>query len=333
MESSMTRPARPLVSVLVPAFNEEENIERTAATIAATFARLPSTDYEIIFTDNHSTDSSFALLEALAAADPRIRVIRFSRNCGYQRSVLAAYQSARGDCAVQLDCDLQDPPALIADMLSLWREGHDVVYGVRRSLPDGLVIGLARRLFYRIIRALSEDDLPANAGEFRLVDRRILVELRKVEDTTPYVRGLISAMGFSQVGLVYDRAARTAGVSKFPLGKMLGMAVDGLLNHSLVPLRVASLTALVVGTMTFLLIVGYLVGHFLFGHAWPSGFATTTLLLLLSIMLNAMFFGILGEYVGRIFLQSKRRSLPIIEMLVNCDDEAPARAVKEVSVA
>lgn len=326
-------PARTLVSVLVPAFNEELNVRRTAAAIAATFETLPGIDYEIIFTDNHSGDRTFALLEELAADDARIRVIRFSRNCGYQRSVLTAYQWARGDCAVQLDCDLQDPPTLIADMLTLWQQGHKVVYGVRRSLPDGLVVTAARRLFYRLIRALSDDDLPADAGEFRLVDRCILTELRKVEDTTPYVRGLISAMGFSQVGITYDRAARIAGVSKFPFTKMLGMAVDGLLNHSLVPLRIASLTALAVGTITSGLIVAYLAAHFVFGREWPPGFATTTLLLLLSIMLNAMFFGILGEYVGRIFLQAKRRPVPIVEALVNLEAPTPVRPPKLVSIA
>ena len=248
-----------------------------------------------------------------------MRVIRFSRTGGYQRSVLVAYQSARGDCAVQVDCDLQDPPELIPDMLALWRRGNKVVHGVRRSLPDKAPVRAARRLFYRLLRALSDDDLPANAGEFRLVDRCILDELRKVEDTSPYVRGLISAMGFAQTGLIYDRVARTAGTSKFPLGKMIGMAVDGLLNHSLVPLRIASLTALVAGSLTFVLILVYLAAHFAFGQTWPAGFTTSTLLQLMSIMLNAMFFGILGEYVGRIFMQVKRRPLPIIETTVNSE--------------
>ncbi len=307
------------VSVLVPAFNEEANVELAYAAIVDVFARLPGCDYEIIFTDNHSTDATFGLLEQIAAADPRVRVIRFARNYGYQRSVLVAYQNAQGDCAVQIDCDLQDPPALIPEMLGLWRQGYQVVYGVRRTLPDGVVVRGARRLFYRLIRALSEDDLPVDAGEFRLVDRRILEQLRQVEDTSPYVRGLISAMGFAQIGLVYDRAERVAGTSKFSFMKMLAMAVDGLLNHSLVPLRIASITSLVMGALTFVLILGYLAGRLVFGQHWPAGFATTTLLLLMSIMLNAMFFGILGEYVGRIFMQSKRRPMPIIETRVNFD--------------
>lgn len=302
-----------LVSVLVPVFNEEANVERAYDRITAVFDGLPDCACEIIFTDNHSTDRTAALLRDLAARDDRVRVVRFARNYGYQRSLLVAYQRARGDCSVQIDCDLQDPPELIPHMLDLWRQGHQVVYGVRRTLPDGAAVAMVRRLFYVAVNALSEDDLPLDAGEFRLVDARLLRELRKVRDTSPYLRGLISAMGFSQVGFAYDRAARVAGTSKFPFHKMLGLAMDGVLNHSLVPLRVASAVGLIVGMTTMLLILGYLAGRLVFGQHWPAGFATTTMLLLLGITLNALFLGIIGEYLGRIFQQAKVRASPIVE--------------------
>lgn len=305
------------VSVLVPAFNEEANVRRAYDTIIGTFQGLSDYEYEIIFTDNHSTDATFDILREIAQADSRVRVIRFSRNIGYQRSLLAAYQAASGDCSVQIDCDLQDPPELIPEMLKLWRQGHEVVYGVRRSLSDGRLVALIRRVFYRFIKMLSEDDLPLNAGEFRLVDRRILDELRGIDDSSPYLRGLISAMGFSQIGFEYDRQARVAGESKFPLSNMISLAVDGILNHSLMPLRLATLASLVVGTATFLLLIGYLIGKLLFGQDWPAGFATTTLLLLLSMTLNAMFLGIVGEYIGRVFMQSKRRPMVVVEKTLN----------------
>lgn len=312
-------PAITLVSVLVPAFNEEANVVRAYDAITAVFDGLADYDCEIIFTDNHSTDRTFAILQQLSERDHRVRVIRFARNYGYQRSLLIAYQHARGACSVQVDCDLQDPPGLIPDMLERWRQGHQVVYGVRRSLAEGRVIAAVRRGFYATINALSEDDLPLNAGEFRLVDGRLLAELRKVSDTSPYVRGLISSMGFSQIGFEYDRQARVAGDSKFPFAKMLGLALDGVLNHSLVPLRVASAIGLTVGVTTLLLIVGYLAGRLLFGQDWPAGFATTTMLLLLGITLNALFLGIIGEYLGRIFMQSKARPTPIIEAELNAE--------------
>lgn len=308
---------RPLVSVLVPAFNEEDNVERTYAEITRVFDTLPDYDHEIIFTDNHSTDRTFALLSDIAGRDPRVRVIRFARNYGYQRSVLVAYQNARGDCAVQVDCDLQDPPSLIPEMLARWRQGHQVVYGIRRSLPDGPVTAAMRKLYYYMMNALSEDELPVNAGEFRLVDSRLLVELRKVSDTSPYVRGLISSMGYSQVGIEYDRAGRIAGESKFPLRKMISMGLDGVLNHSLIPLRMASGIGMMVGVCTTLLLVGYLIGRVVLGQNWPAGFATTTLLMLLGITLNALFLGIIGEYLGRIFQQVKERPRPIVEAIVD----------------
>ncbi len=312
---------RPLVSILVPAYNEEATVERAHAEISRVLAGLSGYDHEILFMDNHSTDRTFDLLRKIAAGDPSVRIIRFSRNNGYDRSLLYAYQQARGDCTIQVDCDLQDPPELIPEMLRKWEEGHQVVYGVRRTLADGPVTTTLRRWFYYMVNALSEDELPLNAGEFRLVDGRVLKELRKVRDTRPYVRGLISAMGFSQVGFEYDRRDRTAGDSKFPLRKMIGLALDGVLNHSLVPLRVASAVGLTIGLLTILMIIGYLLGRLVFGQAWPAGFATTTLLLLLSITLNALFLGVIGEYLGRIFMQIKGRAIPIVEAEI---DGAPA---------
>lgn len=306
-----------LISILIPCYNEEENIRNCHARVAAVLDGLTDLEAEIIFTDNHSTDRTFALLREIAEADPRVRVFRFSRNVGYQSSVMFAYKAARGDCAIQLDSDLQDPPELIPQMLDLWRQGNQVVYGIRRSLPDGPVVAALRRAFYWFIDRISADDLPRNAGEFRLTDRVILDQIRRSEDRSPYMRGMISAMGFRQTGFEYDRAARVAGHSKFPFRAMLGLAVDGLVNHSLLPLRLASTVSLLAGLLTFLVLLGYLVGKLLFGQEWPPGFATLAILLLMSMTLNAMFLGILGEYIGRIFLQTKNINAPIVEAALN----------------
>ena len=312
-----------LVSILIPALNEEANVRTAYDRVRAVFDNLPGYEMEVIFTDNHSDDRTFDILSQIADEDPRVRVIRFSRNVGYQKSVLTAYRAAQGACSIQLDCDMQDPPELIPQMLDKWRQGFHVVYGIRRSLPDGPIVAAARRAFYALIDIISNDDLPRNAGEFRLTDRRILDELRRIDDQSPYVRGLISGMGFSQTGFEYDRQARTAGHSKFPLKAMLSLAIDGLINHSLLPLRLASMISLFVGLATFLLMIGYVIGKFVFGADWPAGFATTTILLLLSMTLNAMFLGILGEYIGRIFLQTKKLGRPIIEAEINGADAPP----------
>lgn len=314
-----------LVSVLVPAFNEEENVQRAYDTIVRTFEGLPDYECEIIVTDNHSTDRTFEILQRIARQDPRVKVIRFSRNFGYQRSLLYGYKSASGACSIQIDCDLQDPPELIPKMLEMWRMGNQVVFGIRRTLPDGFVIATLRRAFYWLVASISEDELPLNAGEYRLCDRVILDELRKVNDTSPYLRGLISSMGFSQIGFEYDRADRIAGTSKFPLKSMIALAFDGLLNHSLLPLRLASYAGLGIGLLSLVVTFVYIVGRVLFGQEWPAGFATTTILLLMSISINAIFLGIIGEYLGRLFIQSRTNADPIIERKLNFEEPKPYR--------
>ena len=309
-----------LVSILVPVYNEEANVRAAYQAVVDVFETLaPTYRYEIIFTDNHSTDNTFALLQQIAAEDDQVRVIRFARNFGYQRSIFVGFLNMRGDCAIQMDCDLQDPPSLFPEMLDLWRKGNQVVYGIRKTRKEGVLISFARKAFYRLIDLLSEDRLPHDTAEFRLIDRALLDQLHLVDDGSPYLRGLISTMGFKQVGFEYDRAARTAGESKFGFEPMVKLALDSIVNHAIVPRRLASRIILCVGFLTLITIGGYLVGRLLFGQAWPAGFATTTVLILLSITLNAMFLGIIGEYMGRIYIQVKRRPLAIIERSLNLE--------------
>lgn len=313
-DRSVTAERRKLLTILVPVFNEGPNILPLYAALQPVLAELElNYDTELLFTDNHSTDETFAHLQHLVSADPRVRVLRFSRNFGFQRSILTGYLNARGDAAIQIDCDLQDPPSLLPEFVRRWEAGSRVVYGVRRGRKEGVGITLLRKIFYRLIDALSEDKLPLDAGDFRLVDRVVLQELAKMEDAHPYLRGAIAAMGFQQEGLSYDRAERQRGESKFNLGSLVRLAVDGILNHSIVPLRIATYTGLLVSAVTFLSLLGYVGGRLLFGQSWPAGFATVTVLVLLSISLNALFLGVIGEYLGRIYQQVKKRPLAIIE--------------------
>jgi dolichol-phosphate mannosyltransferase len=305
---------RKLITILVPVFNEEQNIDPLHAALLPVMAEVAERyDFEIVFTDNHSTDRTFAAVEDLAARDRRVRGLRFSRNFGFQRSILTGYLNARGDAAVQIDCDLQDPPAVILDFIKKWEQGYRVVYGIRSSRKEGWAMNATRRAFYRIIDSLSEDELPLDAGDFRLLDRRVLEELRHFEDYQPYLRGTIAALGFNQVGIPYDRAERVRGKSKFSFGELIGLALDGILNHSVVPLRLATYLGLAVSLITVLAIVAYGIGRLLFGADWPPGFATIIILILGSLSLNALFLGIIGEYLGRIYKQVKRRPLTIVE--------------------
>lgn len=323
--------ARKLVSIVVPVFNEEQNVARLHAAVTQAMAPLADRyDWEFVFTDNHSSDRTFDLLEELARQDPRVRAFRFSRNFGFQRSIWTGYALARGAAAVQLDCDLQDPPALIPEFLRLWEEGNKVVYGVRRSRKEAWHLNLFRRLFYRLIDFLSEDELPTDAGDFRLVDRRVLDELRQIHDQQPYLRGSIAALGFRQIGVAYDREERRHGSSKFSYAELYQLALDGILNHSIVPLRLATFTGLAISGATAIGLVCYLVGKFYFGQDWPAGFATTTAIGLMTLSLNALFLGIIGEYLGRIYKQVKSRPITVIERSIDtADQEMAASGVKD----
>lgn len=319
--------SKKLITILVPVFNEEQNIEPLYEALQPVLAQLSDRyEFEVLFTDNHSTDSTFAAIERLAARDPRIRALRFSRNFGFQRSILTGYLNARGDAAVQIDCDLQDPPAVILEFVKKWEEGYRVVYGVRSSRKEGWMMNSTRRFFYRLIDSLSEDDLPLDAGDFRLVDRRVLDELRNLDDSQPYLRGTIASLGFSQVGIPYDRAERTRGESKFSFGELVGLALDGILNHSVVPLRIATYLGLAVSALTLIAIVGYTAGRVFFGADWPPGFATIIILILGSLSLNALFLGIIGEYLGRIYKQVKRRPLTIVEREIDASAFSQSRS-------
>lgn len=309
---------RPLISIIVPVLNEEQNIQQLYETVVGVMASVEHTyQFELLFTDNHSVDASFQILKRLAAADPRVRVLRFSRNFGYQRSILTGYLNAAGEAVIQLDCDLQDPPTMVLDFLREWRAGYEVVYGIRKRRQEGFFITSARQLFYRVINALSEHPLPIDAGDFRLVDRRIVEELRRIDDATPYLRGTIATLGFRQLGIEYVREARKLGESKFRFRDLAQLAMDGLISHSLAPLRLGIYVSQAAMLMAFVVLLGYVIACLTIGENWPAGFTTLSVLILFSTALNAFLFGVQGEYIGRIYRQVKRQPISIVEESLN----------------
>jgi glycosyltransferase involved in cell wall biosynthesis len=309
---------KPLISIVVPVFNEEPNILPFYARIEPILAALSNRfRFEFVFTDNHSTDCTFALLSQLAATDPRIRVFRFSKNFGFQRSILTGYTRCRGDAAIQLDVDLQDPPELIEAFLDRWQAGADVVYGVRTQRQEGWAITTARSVFYRLVDKLSEEKLPVDAGDFRLISRRVIDPLCAYRDANPYLRGTIATLGFEQVGIEYARSARQHGESKFPFSKLMSLALDGILNHSTVPLRFATYFGLAASLVTVLIMFGYAFIRLILHAEWPAGFTTLAALILLSISINAMLLGIIGEYLGRMYRQVRDSPLSIVEAAID----------------
>jgi len=310
-----------LISVIIPVFNEEENVERAYDAVSAELAKLGH-PFEIIYTDNHSTDGTFVKLAALAAKDSRVRVLRFARNFGFHRSILAGYRCARGAAAIQIDCDLEDPPSAFGEFIRLWKAGHDVVVGIRSQRAEGRLMVLMRRAYYRILGNISDIPHTVDAGDFRLVDRTILDQLRVIDDAQPYVRGLISELARNETGVSLVRNKRLYGKSKFRLIQLSRLAMNGVFTYSTVPLRLATYFGILVACAASVLTGFYILAHFISGSSWPAGFATTTVLILFGVSLNALFLGIIGEYIGRIYTQVRKRPSVIVEKSINIDDES-----------
>ena len=274
-------------------------------------------DFEFVITDNNSCDDSLKILRKIAEQDNRVKVYKFSKNYGYQKSIFEGYCKSKGDAVIQLDCDLQDPPNLIPEFIKIWENGYKVVYGVRKTRQENIFINQLRKLFYRVINILSEDDLPIDAGDFRLVDRDIVELLKLRSDTKPYIRGAIASFGYKQYGYSYDRNRRIYGESKFNFYKLISLAVDGILNHSIIPLRFASFFGIFITIIFLSLSFVYFILKYFNIVEWPSGFTTLTVLNLFGIGINALFLGVIGEYIGRIYIQLKNNYPIIIEESIN----------------
>lgn len=307
-------PARKkLITFCVPVYNEAPNLDALVARLQSTADSLAERyDFEFLFTDNCSTDNTTQLLAAAATSDPRIRLLRLSRNFGFQRSILTNYLNARGDAVIQIDADLQDPPEMASDFLALWERGYKVVYGVRRHRAEGRAITLLRRIGYSVIHRLSETDVPPGAGDFRLIDRVVVDALRSFNDHSPYLRGLIAELGFKQIGLEYDRAGRNAGESKFGLKGLLGLGFDGLFSTSMVPLRLATYIGIIAVGLSGLGVLFYVYLR-LADPRLALGIVSLHILVLISIGFNAVLLGIIGEYVGRIFRNTRGGPLTMID--------------------
>ncbi len=309
----------PLISLCIPVYQESENIDRLLAALHAFTVSEPAYRFEFVFTDNASTDDTFEKLVTASRNDARIRVLRLSRNFGFQRSMLTNYFNSRGDAAVQVDADLQDPPEMIREFLRLWEQGYKVVYGVRRKRQESKLLSVLRSVGYWVISTLSDSHLPRDSGDFRLIDRLVIDELRNFEHGAPYLRGLIASIGYAQTGVPYDRHARQAGSSKFGLWALLRFGMDGICSHSTKPLQFITFFGVVVGFSTVALGLYYLIRFFV-DQSLPVGFTTIVLLLLASVSVNTIFLGVIGEYVGRTFRNSQQEPLTIIAERVESVD-------------
>ena len=314
----------PLLSVVIPCFNEEEVIGETIKRLRAFCADLVDLRVELIFIDDGSRDGTRALLREYARQDARIRIVAFARNFGHQIAVTAGIDAARGDAVVLIDADLQDPPEVVHEMIAKWREGYDVVYGTRTERPGESAFKLATaRAFYRLLNRLSDVPIPLDTGDFRLMSRRVVDTLRAMPERDRFVRGMVSWVGFRQTPLPYRRAQRFAGESKYPLRKMLRFATDGILSFSIKPLQLSISLGLLAASLS-MLGIGYALFLRVFTSIWVEGWTALMIAVLFIGGVQLICVGILGEYVGRIYNEVKQRPLYVVQERVGFSTEEPS---------
>ncbi len=311
------RPARTLglLSVVTPMHDEEGNVRPLYERVAAA---LDGMDWELVITDDGSKDGTGRLLAELAAEDERVKVLTLSRNFGHQPAITAGLEHASGDAVVMIDADLQDPPELIPEMVGRWRDGADVVYAVRQSREGETRMKLyTAHIFYRLMARLAQIELPVDSGDFRLMDRRALEALLAMPERSRFLRGMTVWIGFTQTGVAYQRAARTAGETKFSLGKMLRFSFDAISSFSYFPLQLATVLGFLISGLAFLAIpltvVARLQGIFV------PGISSTLVVILLLGGIQLITLGVVGEYVGRIYDEVKRRPLYVVKATANVD--------------
>jgi polyisoprenyl-phosphate glycosyltransferase len=306
----------PTLSIVVPLFNEEDNVAPLLERIVGIVERLEGKpSYEIVLVNDGSSDSTLERLRAEALRRPDLVIVNLSRNFGHQLAASAGLDIAAGDAVVLMDGDLQDPPELIEAFVDRWRAGYDVVYAVRRTRKGESPFKLfTARLFYRTIKRLTKVSIPVDTGDFRLMSRRVVEALKRSPERHRFLRGMVSWVGYNQIGVEYDRDERHSGTTKYPLPKMLRFAIDGITSFSDVPLRFASYLGFISSAVAFvyaLVVIAYKLFS-LHPPGYTPGWASTIVAVLFLGGVQLISLGILGEYIGRIYDEVKGRPLYLI---------------------
>lgn len=322
-----------MISLVIPIFNEEETLRHLYERLKSASEQWDD-EYEVLFVDDGSNDKSFSLMTNIADRDKNFKVIKLSRNYGHQAAISAGISLAQGDAVIVMDGDLQDPPEEITNFLEKWKEGFDVVYAIRKYRKEGLLRRIAYATFYRALKNVASDlEIPLDAGDFCLMDRKVVDILNKnMPEQKRFLRGLRAFAGFKQVGVGYDRPERSAGKSKYTFSKLLGLALDGIFDFSTFPLQIASYLGAFISLTSFLVgmffIIHRIIGFKIFGHS-PSdtpGLATLAAGVFFLGGLILLMLGVVGEYIGRIYLEVKRRPFYIVESVYFKDQRERSRS-------
>jgi dolichol-phosphate mannosyltransferase len=308
----------PVLSVVVPCYNEQDVAQECHRRLAQVLSSLVLS-WEIVFVNDGSKDATLPVLLTLQMDDPRVVIVDLARNFGHQLAVTAGIEAARGSAIVIIDADLQDPPELIAEMVRLWRQDYQVVYGVRTSRQGETGFKLwTAKAFYRLINVLADVEIPLDSGDFRLIDRRVADIVLKMRERHRLLRAMYSWVGFRQTGVPYERDARFAGTTKYPFRRMLALALDGIISFSTVPLRMLTIAGIATAFLAFFGAVYALVVR-LFTHHWVTGWATLFIAVTFFSGLQLISLGVMGEYLGRIYTEVKQRPLYVIQSVFRAD--------------
>jgi len=292
---------RPLISICVPVLNEEGSVNKLVHRLDEVTSKLGKDfQFEYVFTDNASTDRTWEVIQNLKQSHPEIRAFRFGKNIGFQKSILFNYKQARGEAVVQIDADLQDPPELIEDFLKFWCEGFKVVSGVRIDRKESRAMKAFRNLGYWFIDVTSEHPIKRNTGDFRLIDRSVINALNDVKSPKPYIRGVISKMNLEEKDVLYSRAAREEGESKFGVRELIKLGLTGVSNHSNLPLRFANYVGAISLGLSFAGLV-YFIALKIYQPNLPRGFASLYVMILFGIGVNSILLSTLGSYTKKIY--------------------------------
>ena len=309
------------VTILTPCYNEAENVRTLYERVRAVYQPLTAYRYEHLFIDNASTDATVAILRTIAAADRNVKVIVNTRNFGHVRSPYHALLQCRGDAVIGMAADLQDPPEMIPAFLEKWREGYKVVLGVKATSDESAAMFAIRKIGYRVIDALSEVEQIRNNTGFGLFDRQFVAVLRQLPDPYPYFRGIVAELGFKYATIPYNQPKRVRGVTKNNLYRLYDLGVQGIVNHSKIPLRLATIVGFFSSVASLLAAFVYFVMKMLFWYRLPIGVAPVIIGLFCVASVQLFFLGVLGEYVGSIYTQVRNRPLVIEQERINFDDD------------
>lgn len=309
---------KPTLSLIVPVLDEEESIGTFLAAINEHLATLPA-ELEILFVDDGSTDNTIAEIKRAQEEDGRVRYIKLSRNFGKEAAMTAGLDHATGDAVIPMDVDLQDPPKLINEFFRLWQEGYDTVYGLRKDRnEDTRGKRASAGMFYRVFNWLSHTEIPANTGDYRLMDRKVVEALKKLPERNRFMKGMFAWPGYSSIGVEYSRPARHAGQTKWNAWKLWNFAIDGLTSFSTWPLRVWTYIGLSVAMLSLIYMSYIIIRTIIFGVDWP-GYASIMSAILFFGSVQLISIGVLGEYIGRLYIEAKNRPLYLVERDSNVD--------------